>query len=825
MSSQSHASLPKQPLTTPGGSHIPDPISAQHLRKILQSATLRDSESLKRFLEYSVERTLLGEGGQLKEYRVGMEVFNRSSSFDPRLDPVVRMTARRLRSKLREYYEGEGRDDLIRIEIPKGSYGAAFSFNGNDTASRQRFTSVPKLVLSNNSEPELSAPFAVDRALPRSFRTKLFARNRVWAAAGILTAGAVLVLILVRGIFSTPRTVELGNGKVLIADITNSTGEPVFDETLKQAIAVDLSQSPLLEIISEAKIRATLKLMSREVDTRISPELARDVCQRSAANAYIIGSIQRLGSQYVIGLNALNCRTGDVLAQEQASAMNQERVLNTMHSLSTKLRQKLGESAKTIEKFDLALDQVTTPSLEALKAYSLGNQARDRRGDAAAIPFFRRAIELDPDFALALDAIGVSYSNLDEPGLASENIAKAFSRRNRASERERFEIGADYSQIVTGDLDKANEICQEWAQAYPLDEYPHDLLGLNYEFLGKYEEAIAEMSKAIQLNPDGVILYSNLMEAQTALNRLQDAKQTYRLAIARKLDHPYLHADMYGLAFLEANKEEMSRQVSWASSQSGGEDLLLSLESDSAASAGMLREARKDSRRAVKSALWRGGRETAALWQMNSALREAEFGNFVVARQQMAAALRIASTRDVRVLAALTLARTGEATTAQAIADNLAAQFPANVVINRYWLPTIRAAIEIDRGNPGRAVDLLGAAAPYEMGYPNPQIAVGGLLYPAYIRGLALLQLKDKGGAEREFQKIVDARYVIGNSPLGTLARIGLARAHSGTGSQSCSAYQEFFSFWMNSDRDIPVLQQAHMEYAQLCSAKTSGLH
>jgi tetratricopeptide (TPR) repeat protein len=822
MSSPSPANLPERARSHKEECAISEDVSKQQLGKILQSTTFRGSESLKRFLQYTVEHTLHGEDGQLKEYRVGIEVFNRAASFDPRLDPVVRMAARRLRLKLREYYDGEGSRDPVRIEVPKGSYSAAFLLNGHADSARPRLTLATKPSLSENSEH--TATYESDLLLVgpghHSRRYRLFSLPGSWVRPGILFTITIVVALWL-GIFpQSPRSssASAGPGKLLIADVTNATGEPVFDDTLKQAIAVDLSQSPLLDILSDARIRATLKLMSQPMDSRITPDLAREVCQRSDSSTYIAGSIQTLGKQYVVGLNAVNCQTGDTLAQEQATAENKEHVLKAMDAASRKLREKLGESLSTIQKFDIPLEQATTPSLEALKAYSLGNQARDRRGDVAAVSFFNRAIELDPDFALAYDALGISYSNLDEPGRASENIARAYEKRGRASERERFEIAADYSQMVTGELDRANEICEQWAQTYPRDEYPHDLLGLNYEFLGKYDNAIAETSQAIRLNPDGVILRSNLMEAQIALGRLNDARATFQLALARHLDHPYLHADRYGIAFLEGDLAEMARQVSWATGQPGGEDLLLSLESDTKASAGMLRKAREYSLRAVESAVHNGRKETGALWQINSALREAEFGNFARARQETKSTLSLAATRDIKILAALTLARAGDPAAAEVIADELARQFPLNTVINHYWLPTIRAAIEIDRGNAENAINVLSSAGPYELGYPDPQIGLGGLRYPAYLRGEALLLLNKGSPAFEEFRKIADNNSLVGNSPLAALARLRIARALRSAGykSQSSAVYQSFFALWKDADPEIPVVKQARFEYAKL---------
>jgi tetratricopeptide (TPR) repeat protein len=393
-----------------------------------------------------------------------------------------------------------------------------------------------------------------------------------------------------------------------------------------------------------------LKLMTTPADSKLTPDVARDLCERAGCKAYIAGSIASLGSQYVIGLSAADCHTGDILAQEQVTAENKEHVLMGLDQAAAEIRRRLGESRHTLEKFDTPLIEATTPSLEALKSFSLGNLARDKKGDAATIPFYQRAIELDPSFALAYDALGITYSNLDEPGLASEYITKAYDLRGRLSEREKFQIAANYSQIVTGELEKANQISELWAQAYPQDDYPHNLLGVNYEFLGQYEKAIAEMQEAVRLNPDGVVLRSDLMEDYAALNRLDEAGATYRQALERKLDHPYLHADMYGVAFLQGDKTEMDRQVALSIGAQGAEDLLLSIESDTKAFSGNLAKAREYSRRAVDAAKRNNQKETAAEWQMNEALREAEFGNFEVARRQTAEALSLASTRTYRFL-------------------------------------------------------------------------------------------------------------------------------------------------------------------------------
>jgi len=634
----------------------------------------------------------------------------------------------------------------------------------------------------------------------------------VSAAAGFLALGIFFAFKFLR------KPVLSSNDQILIADFSNSTGDPVFNDTLKQAISVQLAQSPFLNILSDASARDTLKLMTKPPDTRLTPDVARDLCLRQGAKVYITGSLASLGSQFVIGLHAVDCRTGDVLAQQQATAENKEHVLKALDEVSIKIRKKLGESLTTLQAYDMPLEQATTPSLDALQAFTQGNLARDRAGDAATIPFFKHAVELDPKFALAYDALGLTYSNLDEPGLASENIMKAYQLRDRASEREKFEITANYSQMVTGQLERANQTAELWAQVYPRDDYPRNLLGINFEFLGQYDKAVPEMVAAIRLHPNGAILRSDLMEDYIALNRLEEAKAVFREALVRKLDHPFLHADLYAILFLEADRVQMDREVAWSAGRPGAEDLFLSLESDTSSFQGNLGKAREYSRRAVDSALRAGHKETAALWQMNAALREAEFGNMERSVRETQAALSIASTRDVQVLAALALARAGKVPPAEKMAEDLAARFPVNTAITAYWLPAIRASIELARENADKAVEVLQSAVTYELGYPNPQVGVGRFLYPAYLRGQAYLRMRRGREAALEFQKFFDYRTGVANCPLGALSRLELAHAFSMQGDSvgARASYRDFLDLWKNADSDMPILAQAKVEYAKL---------
>src|SRR5580658_1890762 len=568
-------------------------------------------------------------------------------------------------------------------------------------------------------------------------------RRKLWlgalAAAVLLIVAASAVVLIVRQRQSHKLTEQ---DTLVLADFANSTGDPVFDDTLKQAISVQLAQSPFLNILSDAKTRATLRLMAKPPGTKLTPDLARDVCQRAAAKAYISGSIARLGSEYVIGVDAINCETGDALAQEQVTAANKEQVLKALGGATTKLRSRLGESLASIQKFDTPLGEDTTSSLEAVKFLSLGRKAQQEKGGDAAVPYFKHAIALDPNFAAAYAALGTTYFNLREPALANENLKKAFELRDRVSDRERYWFSAYYYHLVIGDLDKAVETYQLWAEDYPHDNVPRGNLGQIYGFLGQYDSGVTELLEDLRLNPDTVAGYNNLMSHYTALNRLEEAKTAYQRAKARNLDNPFLHWNLYGIAFLQKDAAEMQRQATWAAGKPQGENLLLSAQSDTEAYAGHLDRARELTRQAMQSAAQNDQQETVGQWQMNAALREAEFGNTTRARQQIEEVLAKSPNRDMQILGALALARIGDSARAEQMADDLAKQFPQDTVVNRYWLPTIRAANEINRKNPAKAIDVLAISVPYELGNPSPQAEIGAYLYPAYIRGQSYLLLQ-----------------------------------------------------------------------------------
>jgi serine/threonine protein kinase/Flp pilus assembly protein TadD len=639
--------------------------------------------------------------------------------------------------------------------------------------------------------------------------------SRLWK---ILVPAGLLIAAVAGGFFyrHSPQAATTLTEKdtIVLADFANSTGDAVFDDALKQALSVELGQSPFLNVLSDRKVGETLRLMGRQPTDRLTLDIARELCLRTGSKAIIAGSISSLGSQYVVGLSASSCRTGDPLAEEQGQSAVKEGVLKALSQAASALRNKLGESLASIQKFDVPIE-ATTPSLEALKAFSLGATTGNQQGDAEAIPFLRRAIELDPNFAMAYAGLGIHYANTGQPTLAAANIQKAYDLRDHVSERERLRITADYA-FSSGDLEKEAQSYELWIQSYPRDYVPHGNLGANYAALGQWDKAITELHEALRLEPNSVVSYENLAEVFVALNRFEDAKATIALAHERKLDNAFIHLLEYTLAFLHRDTGEMERQVAWGAGKPGDEDPLLSAQSDTEAYYGRLAKARDFSRRASDSAVRADSKETAALWQANAALREAEFGNAELARRDAEAALALAPGRDVQVIAALSEARGGSPDKAQRYVEELKKSNPSNTVLKLYWFPTVQAAIEIARGNASQAIDSLQAAEPYETGEVPPSQVES--LYPAYLRGEAYLLAHQASAAAAEFQKMIDHSGMVQNFPTGALAHLGLARAYaqSGNAGKARSAYQDFFALWKDADSDIPILKEARSEFAKL---------
>jgi serine/threonine protein kinase/tetratricopeptide (TPR) repeat protein len=633
----------------------------------------------------------------------------------------------------------------------------------------------------------------------------------------LVPAAVLIVAALIGGALyfrSRPVTPLTEKDTIVLADFDNKTGDPVFDDALKQALAVQLGQSPFLNILSDRKVEETLHLMGRTSNERITRDIARELCIRTGSKAFLLGSVSNLGGQYVIGVDAVGCSSGDTLAKEQEEAATKQDVLKAVGKAAASLRGKLGESLATIQKFDVPVE-ATTSSLEALKAFSMGITTFRTKGNAEAIPFYKRALEFDPNFAIAYASLGLVYSNLGQASLSAENIKKAYSLRDRVSEREKYRIAALYYDVVTGEMEQASQVYELWAKSYPKDSVPHSNLGDIYNRLGQYEKAVSQTQEALHLEPI-VVGYFNLAFSYLALNRPDDAKKAVEQAQERNLEGDFLHWAIYQQAFLKGDRAEMERQVSWSAGKPGTEDLLLSFQSDTEAYYGRLAKARDFSRRAVDAAARADSKETAAMWQVNAAMREAEFGDTATARQDVAAALTLAPGRDVKLFAALTLSRVSEAARAKAIVEELEKSYPSDTMLKVYWLPTVKAAIELSANNPNQALVFLEAAAPFELGAP-PQFQLG-TMYPAYIRGQAQLMARNGAAAASEFQKFLDHRGVTINYPLGALAHLQLGRAYamSGDTAKAKAAYQDFLTLWKDADPDIPILKEAKAEYAKL---------
>jgi eukaryotic-like serine/threonine-protein kinase len=636
----------------------------------------------------------------------------------------------------------------------------------------------------------------------------------------IVSAAVAVLALSVGSYFYFHRTPKLTDrDTIVLADFTNTTGDTVFDGTLRQGLSVQLEQSPFLSIISDQRIQQTLQMMAQKPDAKLTPEIARELCERTGSAAVLDGSIAQIGTQYLLTVKAVNCVSGESLASTEAEASDKNHVLDALGKTASEIRNKLGESLSTVQKFDTPLEQVTTPSLEALKAFSSGGKLWSTTGAATAIPFYKRAIELDPHFALAYLWLGRMHADVGESGIAADYIRKAYELRDRTSEPEKYSISANFHMAVTGNMEKAVQSCELWIQAYPRSEFPHAMLsGLIYPVIGQNEKAVEEGREAVRLNPDNPLPYSTLTWGYIALNRLDEAKATYQQSLERKLDSPLLHPALYGLAFLQNDAAGMEQQVAWSAGKPGVEDELLGLEADTAAYSGRLTQAREFSRRAVDSAERAAEKEAAATYSALSGLREALFGNADEARRRATLAMGRSAGRDVQYGSALALAYAGDHGRARTLTDDLGKRFPEDTIVQLNYLPTLRAKLAVSQGNVSEAIENLRAAAPYELGQTTSSTYGWTALYPVLVRGEAYLATHQGNEAATEFQKILDHRGIVSNSPIGALAHLQLGRAYvlAGDKDKARTAYKDFLTLWKDADPDIPILKEAKAEYAKL---------
>jgi serine/threonine protein kinase/tetratricopeptide (TPR) repeat protein len=737
--------------------------------------------------------------------------------------------------ELRYQHASEMRSDLQRLKRDTET-GRARVGSGDVVMAREsselRSAGQPRAAVPTHavSTQGLSAP----GELRSSGRTNASVPPRVFSRAdGYIVAALLVAALIGAGLFyrSRQRAAHALTDKdtIVLADFSNSTGDAVFDDTLKTALSVSLNQSPFLNVLSDNRVAATLKLMSRPADTKLTPEVTRELCQRAGSKAYLAGSIASLGSQYVLGLKAVNCQSGDPLAEQQVTAASKEKVLDALGEVASKLRTQLGESLASVQKLDAPLEQATTASLEALQAYSLGEKAYREKDASAALPYHQRAIQLDPRFALGYDAVGSDYLSLGEQGRAGEYFSKGFDLKERASEREGLKITAGYYSYVTGELEKGEQACQEWVAIYPRDYRAHLDLGNAYLFQGQYEKSAAAYRESLRLVPDNIALYQNLVYSLLSLQRFDDTRQLIREAQARNLDGYTQHMGLYSLAFFASDSRTTAAEQEWFAGQPDPiPSVGLALASDSEAYAGHAAKARELTKRSIDSAIRADSKETGAVSQAIAAQWEAAYGNAAEAKQQAAGSLKLVpNSQDVEVEAALALAMASDMVRAESLTRDLNKRFPLNTQMQSLWLPAIRAQLALNRKNPAEAIRDLQAAVPIELG-TIPFLNNVSCLYHTYIRGEAYLAAGEGEEAAAEFQKIIDHSGIVWNCWTGALAHLGVARANalqarnsSGADadlarSRALAAYKEFFLIWKDADSDIPILKQARAEYAKL---------
>ncbi|HXM20370.1 MAG TPA: protein kinase [Terriglobales bacterium] len=605
---------------------------------------------------------------------------------------------------------------------------------------------------------------------------------------------------------------------IILADFANTTGEPVFDGALRQGLSAQLEQSPFLSLVSDEHIAHTLQLMNKPRQARLTPELAREVCQRTASAATIEGSISSLGSQYVLGLKAVNCRTGDLLSEEQVTANGKEQVLEALGKAATKLRGKLGESMASVQKYDAMPQNVTTPSLEALQAYGLGVRTVEVANDyVAATPFFERAIAMDPNFAMAYLRLAEDYQPQGELGRSAENARKAYQLRDRTSEQEKLAISSFYEYVVTGNLEAARSSYELWARTFPReDDEPQNMLWLINAAFGEYEKSHSAAQEAAKLNPGSANNIVSVVYADQWLNQLDKAKAAAQDARARNLESPWIPLILYVVDFVSGDAAGMEQEAPRAMGKPGIEDQILFLQSETATYGGEFTKARELTQRAADSALRAQEKETAAEYQAHDSVREALAGNKALAKQEAQSAIAGSDGRHSEGFSAIALGMAGDSAQAERLAGDLAKRFPQDTIVQFDYLPMIRAAVALQSGKAAEALAALAASVPYEMGQTNSAFTFA--LYPAYLRGEAYLAVRQGAAAASEFQKILDHPGVIGNQPIGALARLGLGRAYalSGDTTRAKIAYQDFLSLWKHADPDSPTLKDAKAEYAKL---------
>jgi eukaryotic-like serine/threonine-protein kinase len=745
-------------------------------------------------------------------------ILNRAPVPPARVNPEISPELERLLNKalekdrrLRYQTASDLEADLKRLKRDTDS-GRSAAVSAATPAAGSTVGAIHESPLQSGGETPAITPEATQQSSDSVLAATLVRRHKT--GLGIALGAAVLAIAATGIYFFLHRAPKLTErDSILITDFVNTTGESVFDGTLKQALAVSLGQSPYLNVFPQQKVQQTLRMMEQSPDARITADIGREICQRAGIKAMLTGTITSLGSQYVITLQAVNSQTGDVLDSEQATATSKEQVLKALDGAASHLRAKLGESLASIQKFDKPVEAATTSSLEALKAFSLGQAKHLQIDEAGALPFLKQAVEIDPNFAMAHATLGTVYSNLGDSQHSLVSLQKAYELRDRATDREKFYITAHYYDLMTGQVEKAVDTYQLWIQTYPRDVVPRDNLSLRYAAIGQYDKALDASMEAHRLDAKDVYAYQNLSSAYLGLNRLDEAKAIIDEATAQHIETGSFHLELYFIALAHRDEAAMQREVGLSKGKPE-EPFMMMFQGNAQACFGRLKKARETYQRAIELAQSGGETDMAAGIQAASAAIEAEMGDPAVARKQAAAAVARSKSRNVVAGAAYALAAAGDLTQAQALCNDGAKAFPLDTIFNQALLASVRAMIEINRGNGNAAVDALKVATPYDLG-TGPTAGNG---ISVYVRGLAYLRAKQGKEAAQEFRKLVDNPSITLGNELSALAQLGLARAYAliGDKDKSRKAYQDLLALWKDADPDLAPLKEAKAEYAKL---------